>query len=147
MAHRPDKPGKRVPQPDKPGKRVPRKVWLLLALAVAAGIWSLSSGTGLFGKSERDAFLDAAAADLGKEPRVTVMRVDREAGQIVVRVNATGKKLYLTVGQPESKTLPDGRVFQQLDYTWKDASGNTLASGRGSGMETKWVHVELPPLQ
>jgi len=132
----------------KPGKRVPRKVWLLLAVAVAAGIMSLSSGTGFFSsKSERDVFLDGVAADLAKQPRVTVVRVDREAGLLVVRVNTTGKTLFFVVTQVESKKLPDGRVLQQLEYAWKDESGKVLALGRSSGTQTGPVHVDVPGLQ
>jgi hypothetical protein len=124
----------------KSAKRVPRKVWLLLALALVVGLSpAVGSWTGLFGaKSPRDAFLDAVAADWAKDPRLQVVRVDHETGQIIVRVKATGGALFFVVTKMEP---------QRWESEWKNESGEVIAFARGSGTQASAVHVDVPGLK
>ncbi len=126
-------------------KRWPRKVWLLLACGL---VMAMSPVVGWWTgpRTERDVFLEAVAADFAKDQRLTVVQVNREAGQIIVNVKPLNRALTLNVIKVETKTLPSGQVGQEWGYEWKDPAGNVLAYGRGMGQTGKTVHVEVPGL-
>jgi hypothetical protein len=128
--------------------RVPRKVWLLLTIGALAALWSvIGSWSTLTGSgSPRDAFLDAVADGLSKEPRVSVLKVDHGAGQIIVNVKPTGQKLTLTVTKVEPMTLPDGQVGNKWTFDWKDETGKGVWLGHGTGRRDKTIHLAVPGL-
>ena len=126
-------------------KRWPRKVWLLLACAV---VMAMSPVIGWWSgpKTERDVFLEAVATDLAKDSRLSVVRVDREAGQLTVNVKPVNRTLTLNVTKVESKTLPSGQVGQEWGYEWKDPAGKVIVAGRGMGQTDKSFHIQVPGL-
>jgi len=105
----------------------------------------IGSWTGLLGhKNPRDAILDSVASDLAKDPRVTVVQVDRDGGQVIVNVKATNKTLTFALTKVEAKTLSDGQAGQEWVFEWKDQDGKVLALGHGSGSPSKSIHVDVP---
>jgi hypothetical protein len=83
-------------------------------------------------------FLDAVAADLARDQRVTV---DRHADQLVVHVKPTQRTLTLVV----TKVLAEGEG-QSWVYEWKDKEGKVVSLGQGRGILGKTFHIDVPGL-
>src|SRR4051794_27851755 len=102
----------------KRGKRLPAKIWILIACAALFAFSPVfTSLSGLIGtKDQQVSFLDAVADDMAKDPRLNVVRVDHDAGQVVVVVKPTNQRLTLTVTKAETKTLSDGQPGQAWSF-------------------------------
>src|SRR6516162_3464220 len=101
-------------------KRLPAKFWILLACAAVIALSPLfTSWGGLIGTNHPPGtFLDAVADNMSKDPRLTVVRVDHDAKQIVVFVKPTNQRLTLTVTKAETKTLADGQSEESWTFDW-----------------------------
>lgn len=130
-----------------PLKRLPRKAWLLVAFVFVASLWPLlDSSIGLTGpRDPRSRFLDAVAANLAKDPRVTVLRVDHQAGDLVLHVKTTNRTWVMSVAEVEPTTSGPMR----MKWTWKDEQGKVDSFGNfmGEPEPGKNISVSVPGLQ
>lgn len=87
-------------------------------------------------------YLDAVAEGFRKNPRVTVVSVNHEAGQIVLLVPET--KALLTFNA--TKVDVPGPL-EKWKYTWKDKQGSVVALGDFHGQPEKIIHLDVPELR
>jgi hypothetical protein len=129
-------------------KRLPAKVWILIACAAVLAFSPVSTWLGglIDTKDQRGTFLDAVADDMAKDPRLSVVRVNHESGQIVVFVKPTNQRLTLTVTRAETKTPADGQEVEVWTFDWKDEAGTVVSLGHARGSRSKSIHVSVPGL-
>jgi hypothetical protein len=127
-----------------PRRRLPVKLWLLLVVALVAALTPIVvSWTGRGGPGQPATFLDAVAEGFGKDPRVSVQRIDHEAGRIVLEVKPTHQTLIFQLTHTDAATQPGGEVWT---YEWRDPVGKVIALGRTRGTKTENMHVSVPGL-
>lgn len=129
-------------------KPLSRKAMFLLLCAAVLLVYALVASwkTPLGPNGTPKEFLDSVASDLGKNPLVSVVRVDHDARQIIVNVKPRNKTLTFTVTKAEPKALPGGKVGEEWEFDWKDETGQVLAFGHGLGTRTQGIHVDVPGL-
>jgi hypothetical protein len=118
---------------------------LILACAALAGVYGTSAGW--FGPHDpRSAFLDAVSVALAKDPRVSIVSVDRAKGEMVVAVLPIKQTFTLVITKVESKTLGNGQTVEEWSFEWRDPSGTVVEMGHVLGSVGKAVHVNVPGL-
>jgi hypothetical protein len=117
-----------------------KKRFLLFGLVVLAFTPLLAPWFGFHGDGP-PGYLDAVAEGFRKNPRVTVVSVNRDAGQIVLLVPETKALLTFNAAKVD---VPG--PFEKWKYTWKDKQGGVVALGDFHGQPEKIIHLEVPGL-
>jgi hypothetical protein len=123
------------------GKLPPKTRFLIACILVLAVTPFVAPWFGFHGDDRPNPYLDAVAEGFRKDPRLSVISVDREAGQIVLLVRQGSALLTFTA----SKVDGPGPL-EEWKYTWKNKAGGTVAVGNTRGMPGKTIQVPVPGL-
>jgi hypothetical protein len=114
---------------------------LLVAAAVLISPW-----LGFRGEDAPGTYIEGVANHFGKDPRLTVVRVDKDAGQIVVTVNPTQKTLTFTAERAALKKATMREGAESWKFSWRDKDDRVLSVGDFVGVPTKSIQIPVPGL-